>query len=146
MTTQNYLNHKKLKPETPSHKLYYLFVIPFFFLTLANLCRALYFANGRITAVFFVLTSFSFILAYLLFRSFALRAQDRGIRTEENFRHYLLTGKQLDKALTISQIIALRFAPDEEFVDLAKRAAIENLSNNDIKKAIKNWKEDNYRV
>ncbi len=79
-------------------------------------------------------------------RSFALIAQDRAIKAEENFRHYLLTGKALDSKLTVRQIIGLRFASDEEFSELAKKAVAENLSENAIKKSIKNWKEDNYRV
>jgi len=81
-----------------------------------------------------------------MFRSFSLKAQDRAIRAEENLRHFVLTGKVLDKSLTIRQIIALRFAPDEEFIALAERAVKENLSNDDIKKAVKNWKEDNHRA
>jgi hypothetical protein len=75
-------------------------------------------------------------------RVFALKAQDRAIRAEENFRHYVLTGKMLDSKLTARQIIGLRFAPDEEYADLASRAVTENLSENAIKKSIKNWKED----
>jgi hypothetical protein len=58
----------------------------------------------------------------------------------------VLTGKLMDPRLTIRQIIGLRFAPDEEFVALAQRAVAENLSETDIKKAVKNWKADDYRV
>ena len=83
---------------------------------------------------------------FYLFRSFSLKAQDRAIRAEENLRHFVLTGKLLDKSLSISQIIALRFAPDEELIALTERAVKGNLSSTDIKKAIKNWKEDNYRA
>jgi hypothetical protein len=46
----------------------------------------------------------------------------------------------------MSQVIALRFAPDEELVDLVNRAINENLTQTDIKKAIKNWKGDYHRV
>jgi hypothetical protein len=79
-------------------------------------------------------------------RRFALIAQDRAIRAEENFRHYVLTGKPLDKQLRLGQVIALRFAPDEEFVALAKRAVAENLTPKQIKQAIQNWKADHHRV
>jgi hypothetical protein len=57
-----------------------------------------------------------------------------------------MTGKLLDSRLTIRQIIGLRFAGDDEFVALARRAADENLSADDIKKAVKNWRADYYRV
>ena len=146
METQNYQNHRKLKPDAPFQIYLYIFVITLNLLALANLCRALYMANERINAVLFILTGLSLLAGYFVFRSFALKAQDRAIRAEENLRYFALTGKLLDKSLQISQIIALRFAPDEEFIELAEQAAKEKLSNADIKKAIKNWKEDNYRV
>jgi Family of unknown function (DUF6526) len=79
-------------------------------------------------------------------RAFSLRAQDRAIRAEENLRHFALTGKLLDSRLRLSQIIALRFAIDEEFVSLAKKAAEEGTIGRDIKKAIVNWKGDYHRA
>ena len=79
-------------------------------------------------------------------RAFALRAQDRAIRAEENFRHFILTGKPFPNELRMDQVIALRFAPDEEFPALTKRAICENLTNNDIKKAVQNWRADNNRA
>ena len=79
-------------------------------------------------------------------RAFALRAQDRAIRAEENFRHYLLTGKPLPKELRMSQIIALRFASDEEFPALVQKAIAENLNAKSIKQSINNWKADHNRV
>ena len=79
-------------------------------------------------------------------RAFALRAQDRAIRAEENFRHFILTGKPFPNELRMDQVIALRFASDEEFPALTKRAISENLTNNDIKKAIQNWRADNNRA
>ena len=93
-----------------------------------------------------ILISIVLLLIWWYARAFALRAQDRAIRSEENFRHFILTGKPLDKQLRMSQIIALRFASDEEMPALAKRAAEENLSNKQIKQAIKNWKADHHRV
>jgi Family of unknown function (DUF6526) len=79
-------------------------------------------------------------------RQFAIKAQDRAIRAEENFRVYLLTGKPQDSRLKLSQIIALRFAPDEEYVALAAKAVAENLKADDIKKLIQNWRGDYHRV
>ena len=79
-------------------------------------------------------------------RAFALKAQDRAIRAEENLRHFALTGKLLDKRLNMAQIIALRFAPDEELPSLAQKTANENLSNGAIKKEITNWRSDHHRV
>ena len=95
-----------------------------------------------------LIVSISLVLLSLFWyaRAFALRAQDRAIRAEENFRHYILTGKPLDSRLTIKQIIGLRFAGDAEFPELAKKAVEENLSQKAIKQKIKNWKADHNRV
>jgi hypothetical protein len=90
--------------------------------------------------------SFVLILLSWYTRIFALKAQDRAIRAEENFRHFILTGKPLPAGLRISQIIALRFASDSEFPTLAQKALNENLSNKQIKEHIVNWRADYYRV
>jgi hypothetical protein len=46
----------------------------------------------------------------------------------------------------VRQIVGLRFASDEEFPALAQRAADEGLSEDEIKKAVKSWRGDDYRV
>ena len=92
-----------------------------------------------------VLTLGGFI-QYWYSRAFAMKVQDRAIRAEENLRHFAMTGKLFDPRLTMGQIIALRFAPDEEFLALAGRAVDERLSREDIKKSIKTWRADNYRA
>lgn len=79
-------------------------------------------------------------------RQFPIKAQDRAIRAEESLRYFILTGKPISRALTIGQIAALRFAEDEEFVALIDKALAENLSADDIKKTIKNWKADHHRA
>ena len=79
-------------------------------------------------------------------RAFPLKAQDRAIRAEESLRYYILTGKSLPATLRMGQIVALRFAPDEEFPGLIERSVRENLTGKEIKSAIKNWKPDYYRV
>ena len=82
----------------------------------------------------------------LFARIFALKAQDRAIRAEENLRHFAMTGKLLDAKLRVGQIVALRFASDAEFVTLARRAAEENMKPDAIKRAVKDWRVDSYRV
>jgi len=95
--------------------------------------------------LFFVI---SIILASIFWyaRVFALRAQDRAIRAEENFRHFILTGKAFDSNIRLGQIIALRFASDEELPALTKRAIDEKLTQRQIKEAIKKWKADHHRA
>jgi hypothetical protein len=95
---------------------------------------------------FLFLISLCLLSLFFYSRQFAIKAQDRAIRAEENFRHYLLTGKPLDSKLTMRQIIGLRFASDEEFPELAKKAIADGMGEEDIKKAIKNWRADYYRA
>ena len=85
-------------------------------------------------------------LLFIFVRTFPLKAQDRAIRAEEQLRHYVLTGKLLDSRLTMRQIVALRFASDAEFAALAQRAAEQSLSADAIKRDVKQWRADTYRV
>jgi hypothetical protein len=98
--------------------------------------------NSILIALLFICGLFS---GYYL-RRFPLKAQDRAIRAEENLRHFILTHKPLDSRVTMSQVIALRFAPDDEFIVLADRAAKDSLTPAEIKKEIRNWRADNHRV
>ena len=103
-------------------------------------------AHTHYSAALLVVVFFVLILLFWYARVFALKAQDRAIRSEENFRHFILTGKPFDSKLRIGQIIGLRFASDAELPLLAKRAVEENLSSKQIKEAIQNWRADNNRV
>ena len=144
METQNYSNHRRVVP--PFH----FFVLPLFFLTLIGSGVNLYLSWGdherMYSASLIVVLALCGMLGTLFGRIFALKAQDRAIRAEENLRHFALTGKLLDPALSMRQIIALRFAPDVEFVPLASRAAAGKMEPDAIKRAIKNWRPDNDRA
>ena len=79
-------------------------------------------------------------------RKYSTKLQDRIIRQEENFRHYVMTGKTINPALTMPQIVALRFAGDNEYLELSEKAIAENLTNKQIKALIKNRRADYNRV
>lgn len=144
MSDQNLKNHTRLVPLY--HYTLYLILLICLILSVWDLFRALNHHSGRITAAAITILTIALIITALLTRRFALMAQDRAIRAEENLRYFVLNGKLLDSRLTIRQIIALRFAADTEFSLLAERAAKENMSPTEIKKAIINWKPDEYRV
>jgi hypothetical protein len=92
------------------------------------------------------LSSLLLLLVAAYTRLFPLKAQDRAIKAEENLRYFSMTGKLLPKELRVSQIIALRFASDEEFIALVERAVKENMKSKEIKQAIQHWRADHYRV
>jgi hypothetical protein len=100
----------------------------------------------RVLSVLFSLLVFCVVSVALHSRLFALKAQDRAIRAEENLRYYILTGKRMPKEVRLRQLIALRFAPDEEFVALVDTAIQQQLSSKAIKQQIKNWKGDYHRA
>lgn len=102
--------------------------------------------ENKYLAALLILASVIFVFIAWFTRTFALKAQDRAIRAEENLRHYVLTGKLLPASLTVAQVVALRFAPDAEFPALVEKVAAENLSGKAIKQLIQNWKADFYRV
>ncbi len=102
--------------------------------------------GGLLLPAILLLLSVGLLLISFFARGFALKAQDRAIRAEENLRYFAITGGLFDPKLSLPQIIALRFAPNNELVDLANRAVKENLSAKEIKMAIQNWRADNDRV
>lgn len=82
-------------------------------------------------------------------RAFALKAQDRVIRLEERLRLASLLAEPLrarSLALTEEQLIGLRFASDAELPELVAAALDESLSGEAIKKRIKAWRPDHFRV
>jgi hypothetical protein len=144
MQEQNYKNHGRMV--TGFHYVLSGIILVIFIMSLVNLYQEIQAGEGLLEPLMFIFLTVAILLGAWYTRSFPLKAQDRAIRAEENFRHYILTGKPLDSNLRLGQIIALRFAPDAEFVSLAQKAVSENLGNKAIKEQIKNWKEDNNRV
>lgn len=139
---QSFKNHRKFFP--PFHFVATPLILTLLVLTIINLVQA---ERGNILeAVILLLIVMVLALVHLNSRIMPLKAQDRIIRAEENFRHYVLTGKPLYANLRLRQIIALRFASDEEFPALALKASEEKLSKQQIKAAIKNWRSDYSRL
>jgi hypothetical protein len=142
--TQSYSNHTRTVP------LFHRVLMPVLALTfigaLVNLWKSIGDHQRLYSAALIVVLCLCSMMLTIFCRVFALKAQDRAIRAEENLRHYVLTGKLPDPRLTVKQVVALRFAPDDEFAALAQRAAAESLSPDAIKQAVGNWRADEYRV
>lgn len=144
MKEQNLKNHKKYVPGY--HIIAFGILIILLFATGYSFYEAFkeHFLV-RIYGILFLMTIY-LVIIYFFSRIFALKAQDRAIRAEESLRHFIMTGKPFDSRLGIKQIIALRFASDDEFIELSKKAAEGNLSPDEIKREINQWREDNYRA
>jgi len=142
MANQNYRNHFRYVPLW--HIITSLAILALLIGSIVDVAHST--KENIYSASLLALVSLILLSIFWYARRFALRAQDRAIRAEENLRHFALTGKLLDRRLRMGQIIALRFADDEEFVPLAKRAAEEGIRSGEIKKAIANWKADHHRV
>ncbi len=142
MPKQNFKNHSRIIPLW--HYITLGVIVAVLIGSIINLVKS---SKENIYSASLLIT-ISLILASIFWyaRAFALKAQDRAIRAEENLRHFALTGKLLDKRLRTSQIIALRFAPDQEFIELVEKAVENKLRSSEIKKSIVNWRPDHHRV
>ena len=139
---QEYKNHTRLLPVW--HLLTGTAIIAAIIGSIINLIKSS--GDNLYSASLIVLITLILASIFWYSRKFALMAQDRVIRAEESLRHLTLTGKPLDHRLRMGQIIALRFASDEEFPELAHKAAEKGLRSKTIKKMIKVWRADNHRV
>ncbi len=142
MEDQNFKNHAKLVKGF--HGVLFVALVALLAGSVYHLFRTT--SENLYLASLMVLIAIILIVMAWYVRTFPLKAQDRAIRAEENMRHYVMTGKLLPSNLTMSQIIALRFASDDEFLPLMEKALKEKLSGKEIKSSIKNWKGDYYRV
>jgi len=144
MNPQNYANHRQYVPAF--HIVLFGLLLVTLIGSVVNLIKS-WGDHARIySASLIVVLTLAVMITAVLARLFALKAQDRAIRAEENLRHFVMTGRLLDPRLTIRQIIGLRFASDAEFLALAARAVNENLSEDAIKRAVVDWRPDTYRV
>jgi hypothetical protein len=96
-----------------------------------------------------VVLSVAAILAVLKMRMYPVKVQDRVIRLEERMRLQALAPSEWHTQiyrLSEDQLIGLRFAADDEVVELAKQALEHNLTRKQIKERIKDWRPDLWRV
>jgi hypothetical protein len=103
-----------------------------------------------IDAAMSLLLAVALLLLFYYARTFATTAQDRIIRLEERLRMEKLLPPDLATRVdefTIGQLIALRFASDEELPELARRVRNEGVRDREaIKRSIRTWKPDYLRV
>ncbi|RZK41683.1 MAG: hypothetical protein EOO90_10025 [Pedobacter sp.] len=137
--TQDYHNHTR-------------YSIPFHFITvplillMVGLSIYLFLQNPDLLHGLIVVAFILIGVAAAFARLFALKVQDRAARADERLRYFILTGNRLPEKLRMSQILALRFASDDELVALVERVQFDKLSSKEIKQAIVDWRADYHRV
>lgn len=145
MKNQNYNNHIKFYP--PHHFIYLPLLA---FLQILGIWKIFNDEPNQLIWILFSVVIFLFIyLALMVRQHYALGNQDRIVRLEFRLRYFELFGKSSDDVeskLSFGQIAALRFAYDDEFKTLLEKALQQNISANEIKKSITNWKADNHRI
>lgn len=139
---QSYSNHRRY------HPWHHFVVVPILIVNLVVESVRLTNDQSRYQ-VWLVILALGLLIFSFTARSMALKAQDRAIRTEERLRlSRLLPGDQAAiDSLRPGQLVALRFAPDDEVPELMRRISSGELSKGEeIKKAIRNWRADYLRV
>ena len=90
--------------------------------------------------------AFAVMTLVLISRTYTVRLQDRIIRMEMDARLRRLGLDHELAALTMRQLVALRFASDREMPSLARRAIAETLTSDQIKRAVSDWQPDGMRT
>ena len=140
--TQNLKNHARLDPA------YHIFIFGIYLLNLVYAGVHLY-RQRTISSGWYLVLSLVVIMPILKLRTYPLRVQDRVIRLEERLRLQALAPQEWHPQiyrLSERQLIGLRFASDDEVVELAKQALEHNLSSKQIKERIRSWRADDWRV
>lgn len=97
-----------------------------------------------------VLLAVALVIIALYARLFALTVQDRVIRLEMRLRMAELLPADLKpriREFTVGQLVALRFASDQELPELARKVLTDGIRDRKtIKKMVKNWQPDFLRA
>ena len=142
-TSQTYANH------TRWHPLFHFFILPVMLINFVWSIVECVESPGRNQAWWIVVSAALVGLAFVA-RTNALKVQDRIIRLEERLRYQQLLPADIAQQaglLAIGQIVALRFSSDGELEGLVSEVAAGRLTkSSEIKKAVKNWRGDTFRV
>ena len=141
--TQSYKNHARFLPP------YHFFVMPVLLVNFLNTGRHL-FQQMTLHNAWEVVFALGLLALGLFSRVQALTVQDRVIRLEERLRLRQLLPPDLHPhidTLTHRQLVALRFASDQELADLVRDVIAGQLATpKDIKLKVRNWRPDFLRA
>ena len=140
---QSFANHTRIVPA------YHMVAFP---ILAINVLWSIYrvIRNFSADSVISLLVAFALVIIFLFARLFTLTVQDRVIRLEMRLRLEKLLPADLQPRipeLTLSQLVALRFASDEELSALTRRVLTENITDRKvIKQMIQKWNPDHLRA
>ncbi len=141
--TQTYASHRRFIP------IYHFFVVPVLLINVV-VTAIRFVRDPRLMTAWVVVVALALFFGVLYLRFMPVRAQDRIIRLEERARLERILPSDLRGRvgeLSASQLIAIRFAPDDEAPELTRRTLNGELkTQGDIKLAIRNWRGDHLRV
>jgi hypothetical protein len=142
---------QNLKNHTRWYPLFHFFLLP---MLLLNIILSIYVTIHHwpvhwCLGLWWIAMALVFFVMAGVARGGAIKVQDRVIRLEERLRLAALLPAE-DRAhideLTVQQLIALRFASDDELPALVRKTLTQNLEPKAIKQSIVNWRGDYYRV
>lgn len=139
---QNFANHRRYVP------LFHFFlgsIVPLYFLW--SIRRVIKYPTYDHASM--LVEALALLLMFWYVRSFPETVQDRIIRLEETLRLQKLAPDLAARTgeFTRGQWVGLRFASDEELPALARKVLEEKITGRDaIKKLVKNWRPDYFRV
>jgi hypothetical protein len=141
--TQTFSTHRRFIPA------FHFFALPILLINVFVVATQ-FWKDPRFPNAWSVLVAVALAIGISWSRFMPLRAQDRIIRLEERTRLERLLPPDMRGRigeLTERQLIAIRFAPDNEVPDITRRALSGELkSPGEIKRAIKDWRGDYFRV
>ncbi|MBW8868068.1 MAG: hypothetical protein JF610_12195 [Acidobacteria bacterium] len=137
--TQSYKNHTRFLP--PFH----FFIMPVMLVNFLNAGRHV-FQQATLHNLWELVFALGLVALALFSRVQALTVQDRIIRLEERLRMRQLLPADLHPhidTLTHRQLVALRFASDQELADLVRDVVAGQLATpKEIKQRVRNWRPD----
>ena len=141
--TQTFSSHRRFIPA------FHFFALPILLINMFVVAMQ-FWKDPRLVNGWALLVAIALAIGIASSRFMPLRAQDRIIRLEERTRLERLLPADLRGRigdLTERQLVAIRFAPDNEVPDITRRALSGELkSPGEIKRAIKDWRGDYFRV
>ncbi len=143
MNPQTFANH------TRWHRPFHFFAAPLMLINFIWVIVLFVKAPGW-TSGWWIVFSAALVVVTFLVRLNSLKVQDRLIRLEERIRYQQILSPaalQQASALSTGQVIALRFAGDHELEELLTAVLAGKLTKpGEIKRAIKDWRADTFRV